>query len=334
MRVLIVRCGALGDLVYSTSVIDALRYEYGDDIVIDFVTTPSSAKLFDNDSRVNRVFYLKHKKIPIIFSSQKREIISHSKKIPYDILINFEMGEQFKSLIENIKADRKVGWFCEDIKITKTHMVDICKEFYGSVVSDKNLDISYPRLIGSDFEPIRERFDLNDYVVFSPSNSHNKKKRINYRAWPHHRWRELMELVPKNQKIVLVGSPSEAEFFEPLKPYNQNIIDLVGKLSVADLVSVIENSRALVVTDTGTAHIASAVSTPVFCLIGPTPPEQTGPYKTPRNKVEIIRLGLECSPCYKTDTMKNCSDNICMKNISAQMVMDRLEENNIIQEGI
>lgn len=45
-RALIIRCGALGDLVYATAVIDALRAQYGSDILIDFITTPGTGKLF------------------------------------------------------------------------------------------------------------------------------------------------------------------------------------------------------------------------------------------------------------------------------------------------
>jgi len=55
-KILIIRCGALGDLVYATSVIDALKYEYGEDTIIDFVSTPGSGTLFDLDYRINKVF--------------------------------------------------------------------------------------------------------------------------------------------------------------------------------------------------------------------------------------------------------------------------------------
>jgi ADP-heptose:LPS heptosyltransferase len=331
MRVLIVRCGALGDLVYSTSVIDALRLEYGKDIKIDVVTTPASAKLFDFDDRINKVFLLKHKKVHIIFSSQKKAVIKESKKEPYDLLINFEMGKQFRSLVEKIKAKRKAGWFCENITITKTHMVEICKEFYSSVVSSENIDKAYPRLLGEDFGNIKLKFHLpDDYIVFSPSNSHNKKKGINYRAWPHSHWKELLNMMPKNMHIVMIGAKGEEAFFEPIKPYGENVIDLVGKISIPQMVSVVANAKALVVTDTGTAHIASAVNTPVFCLIGPTPAEQTGPYKTPYNKVFILKSDMECSPCYKTRVMEECNDNLCMKNILPVNVFDRLKSANIV----
>lgn len=325
MRILVIRCGALGDLVYATSVIDALRCEYGNDIQIDFVCTPVSAKLFEYDDRVKNIYLLKHKKIPIIFSTQKKAIIKSSKKEPYDLLINFEMGNQFRSLVEKIVANKKAGWFCEDIKITKTHMVEICKEFYSSVVSIENLENSYPRLYGEDFETLNKKLDLpKKYIIISPSNSHNKKKGLNYRAWPHSNWKELLDLLPQDLSIVVIGAKGEEHFVEPLKPYSTNVIDLVGKITIPQMISVVENAKALIVTDTGTAHIASAVNTPVFCLIGPTPAEQTGPYKTPFNEVHIITAKLECSPCYKTKVMKNCKDNICMKNITPQMVKETL----------
>lgn len=324
-RVLVIRCGALGDLVYSTSVISALRYEYGNDISVDFVTTPSTSKLFAEDKRVNQIFFLKHKKIPIFLSRQKKDIIGYSKKHEYDLLINFEMGKQFKSLVEKIVAKKKVGWFSENITITKTHMVEICKEFYSNAVSSENLEKAYPKLCGTDFEVVQKNLDLpGKYIIFSPSNSHNKKKSLNYRAWPHKNWKELMNLIPSNMPIVMIGAKDEENFFEPLKPYGNNVIDLVGKINIPTLISVIENAQALVVTDTGTAHIASAVNTPVFCLIGPTPAEQTGPYKTPENKVEIISVNLPCSPCYKTEVMKNCKHNLCMEQITAQTVINRL----------
>lgn len=324
-KILIIRCGALGDLVYSTSVLDALRLEYGEDIKIDFVSTPSSSKLFEYDKRVNKVFFLKHKKIPIFFSSQKKAIINESKKEPYDILINFEMGKQFKSLVKNIVAKKKVGWFSENINITKIHMVEICKEFYTSIVSKENLENSFPRLIGENFEKIQEKLSLPDeYIIISPSNSHNKKKGINYRAWTHENWKKFLTLVPKEIKIVVIGATGEEHFFEPLKPYDLNVIDLVGKITIPQMVTIIEKAKALVVTDTGTAHIASAMNTPVFCLIGPTPAIQTGPYKTPFNEITIISAEVECSPCYKTNVMKACKDNLCMKNISAELVLEKL----------
>ena len=327
MRVLVVRCGALGDLVYATSVIDALKYEFGEDCIIDFVTTPGSGTLFKNDYRVNKVFPLKHKKIPIIFSKEKKEIIKASKENPYDILINFEYGKQFKSLLENIQAKKKIGPQLSKFKIPKhiTHMVDIIKYIFKDLVLNEVFEKSFPRLIGEDKEKVKAKFNLpDDFLIISPSNSHQKRNRINYRAWENNSWKELIDITSKKIPVVIIGGKGEEVFFEKLKPYPSNVIDLVGKTSVSELVSIIDLAKALITTDTGTAHIASAVNTEVFALIGPTPANVTGPYKTPNNKVHIISVNLPCSPCYKTEVMKNCKDNICMKQITVDMVLEKL----------
>lgn len=331
-RVLVLRCGALGDLVYATSVIDALRAEYGEGVVIDFITTPGTAKLFENDPRINHIFHLKHKKLPIWLSPQKRSIIRASQKNPYDLFINFEMGKQFRTLCNAIRARHKSGWFFEQPVFGENdHMVDICKSFYAPVVTQGVLQQAAPRIIGKKFPEVQAKLKLPErYIVLSPSNSHNKKSRLNYRAWPQGHWKRLISLLPSDLNLVIVGGKGEEPFFEAIRPYPPNVIDLVGQTSVAEMISIIGHARALVVTDTGTAHIASAMNTPVFCLIGPTPAHMTGPYRSATNEVHILSLGLDCSPCYKTQTMKECTDNVCMKDLSPETVLSALKSANIL----
>lgn len=332
-RVIIIRCGALGDLVYATSVIDALKMEYGEDTLIDFVSTPGSGTLFNNDPRVNKVFPLKHKKIPIIFSSQKKEIIKASKQNPYDILINFEFGKQFKSLITNIVATKKVGALLENVNIPSdiVHMVDITKFLFKSIVSEEVYNKSFPKVVGSSLGDMTKKYNLPEkYIIISPSNSHQKSNRINYRAWENEKWIQLIKKLSKEIAIVIVGNKNEDEFFEKLKPYPKNTIDLVAKTPLSELIGVIEGASALIATDTGTAHLASAVNTEVFALIGPTPADVTGPYESPNNKIHIISSNQECSPCYKTQVMKNCKENVCMKEISVEMVYSAVKSANLL----
>jgi len=327
MRFLVIRCGALGDLVYATSIIEAIKKEYGDNSIINFVCTPGSGKLFEKDSRVNRVFPLKHKKIPLWLSSQKKEVVNSSKKEPYDYVINFEYGKQFQDLFKAVKAKNKIDIKDIHIPTDKKHQVEKIKCVYKDIVSKDVYESSYPKVVGVDKDIVKEKFSLSDnYFVISPSNSHQKRSILNYRAWVDEKWKELVEKLSKDIEVVLIGGKGEESFFEKLKPYPKNVKDLVGKTSVSELIGVIDGAKGLVSTDTGTAHIASAVNTEVFTLIGPTPAYETGPYKTPFNKVHIISLDLECSPCYKTEVMKKCKDNICMKNITVDMVYSKIKE--------
>ncbi|QKF72657.1 glycosyltransferase, family 9 [Aliarcobacter faecis] len=328
-KILIIRCGALGDLVYSTSVIEALRFEYGEDIIIDYLSTPGSSKLFESDKRINKVFHLKHKKIPIFFSSQKKAIINYSKKEPYDILINFEMGKPFQSLVKKIVANKKVGWFNENIDIPfELNRGEQQKYFYKSIVSTYNLERSYPKVSILDFKDIQGKFNLEDeYIVIAPSNSHVNRRGINYRAWENSYWIELINYLSKKILIVVLGAKSEDNFFNLLKPYPKNVVDLVGKTNISELNTVIKYAKIVICTDSAVGHISAATNTPVIVLMGPNNTITDSPYSTPYNKVYPISLKLDCSPCYKTEIMKKCKDNICMKNISPKMVINKILSN-------
>jgi len=104
----------------------------------------------------------------------------------------------------------------------------------------------------------------------------------------------------------------------------ENIISLVGKTNFPELISLIDAANSLVVTDTGTAHIAAAVDTQVYALIGPTNFKRTGPYKTETNKVTILSSHAECSPCYHTEKMHSCRDNKCMIEIKPEDVFKNI----------
>lgn len=327
-KILIIRCGALGDLVYSTSVIDALIFEYGDNVQIDFVSTPFASKLFELDNRVDKIFPLKHKKIPIFFSPQKKAIINHSKKEPYDILINFEMGKQFKALVENIVADKKVGWFCEDINVPNSlNRGEQQKYFFSSVVSKDNLKKSYPKVATLKFSEIQTKFSLdNKYIVIAPSNSHVNRRGLNYRAWENEYWLELITFLSEKVQVIIVGAKGEEHFFKLLQPYPKNVVDLVAKNNIIELSTIIENAMGTICTDSAVGHISAAVNTPVFILMGPNDTIVDSPYTTPYNQVYPISLKLNCSPCYKTEVMKACKDNICMKNIKPIDILTKLNQ--------
>lgn len=326
--VLILRSGALGDLVYSTAVMDALTMQYGEDIKIDWICTPGAAPLLQKDPRVHQVFLLKNRKLPLWVSPEKRKIVSYSKRAPYDLLINLETGKIFFSLMHAIQATHKVGQpYTQPQKDPEAiHMVDIIKDIYAEIIEADVLRKSHPKLFGASREEVEARYGLpKHYIVLNPSNSHNNSHRINYRSWPQAHWRKLITMLSERATLVITANKGEDAFFESIRPFPAKVIDLVGKTPLIDLIGVIDSADALVSTDTGPAHIASAVDTPVYTLIGPTPHELTGPYPHSDNEVHIIRTGIECSPCYNTPTMFACEDNRCMKEITPERVVDELE---------
>jgi ADP-heptose:LPS heptosyltransferase len=87
---------------------------------------------------------------------------------------------------------------------------------------------------------------------------------------------------------------------------------------------VVEKLDALVSVDSGPAHLAAAMGTPLLVLWGPAILEQVRPLSS-RSPVTILRHAPACAPCYETPLMKTCRRNICMESIAPREVLAGVE---------
>jgi len=88
---------------------------------------------------------------------------------------------------------------------------------------------------------------------------------------------KLLEHYP-NLTITLTGSQSESFLAERFVKKIPGAINLTGKTTVQDLLQHIGNCDLFISHDCGVLHIASATSTPIIALFGPTSSVRTGPY--------------------------------------------------------
>ncbi|WP_413700210.1 glycosyltransferase family 9 protein [Psychromonas sp. KJ10-10] len=337
MKILIVRLGALGDTVFASVAISTIQQNLPEDTQIDWLGSPITHSLFKHDPRINNVYSIKFKKLPTLLNADKKQIISISKKAPYDLIINLENDAKFFSIVKQIHAKYKVGApFTKGPDDSKQHAVESMLEVtkVGLAKLTKNNKSNYypTTLVGSDYKALQNKFNLPErYIVLHPGNSHvGRAGSINYRAWPITHWQSLAtslcEKYHKTHSIILVGCPNEQAFIEQLEKDidAKNILNLGGKTSVNELITLIEQAELLISTDTGPSHIASAVKTPVLAMLGPNDYRKTGPYSHADNQVEIISLGLECSPCLPDGSIKNCRSNICMINLKPEIVLNKV----------
>jgi ADP-heptose:LPS heptosyltransferase len=329
-RILVIRAGQLGDTVCASSIIEPLRHRYGASVCIDWVAKAGIGRVFSRDPRIHKIFELNSRRAPLFLNKGKREVVLESWRQSYDLIVNLELASIFNTMVRLSKAKRKIGMpyrlFEEP---PQTHAVENLHLIYNSFLDQESLLLAEPKLIGSAEDEVRERHALaNHYIVLVPSNSHHHlPPEKNYRNWPVEHWKQLISLLSQQgRQVVIVGGKSELGFFEHLKPYPQNVLDLVGKTDFPDLIGVLTAADAVVSTDTGPAHMAGAVNTPVFMLIGPTNAKRTAPYKTPHNAVQILSANLACSPCYHSERFTQCPKNQCMYDIQPAQVLESIND--------
>lgn len=323
-RILIIRCGLLGDTIDSTAIVEPLVEHYGNELVIEWVTKYHLKNLFKYDSRINPL-NVRFTNLPLFLNFDKLKILLKSYLMPYDAVINLEMGTKFDSLVRLLKADIKIGRPIDNIDVQYKdehrvrHQFRILKSYYKGLKTDD----AFPYLIGSDIN-VEKKFDIkNNYIVLCPTNSHFKKKNYRgYRAWPIINWISLIEKIiyETDFDIVITGSDNEKDFINQIKINSKRIHNLCGKTDIPDLFEVMKKSECVVANDSGAAHVAGVSCKKVISLHGPTPFSETGPYGNSRNQIIEANIKLKCSPCYNTDAIRKCKQNRCMIDLSPEVV--------------
>ena len=112
------------------------------------------------------------------------------------------------------------------------------------------------------------------------------------RAYPDHQWADVVgQLTGQGLSVVVTGSAAERPLTAAVA--GTTGVDLGGRLDVAQLAAVIAAADAIAVGNTGPAHLAAAVGTPVVSLFSPVVPLVRWAPHTPARTV----LGDQTAPC-------------------------------------
>jgi ADP-heptose:LPS heptosyltransferase len=140
--------------------------------------------------------------------------------------------------------------------------------------------------------PVERDLDLPPaYVVVHPGVT------APARAYPPQQWRDVVTaLSAAGRQVVVTGASSETDLTAFVAGGAGEALDLGGALDLPTLAVVLQRADAVVVANTGPAHLAAAVGTPVVSLFAPVVPAvRWAPYGVP-----AIVLGDQFAPCQGT----------------------------------
>ncbi|OAA23353.1 ADP-heptose:LPS heptosyltransferase [Frankia sp. EI5c] len=157
----------------------------------------------------------------------------------------------------------------------------------------------YPRPAGDDGRlavrgPLPDPTPLTGggrYVVLHPGTS------VPARGWPARRFAELAgALATRGLSVVVTGGPDEVSLTATVRAAGVRVRDLGGRTDLPTLAGVLAGAAAVVVANTGPAHLAAAVGAPVVSLFAPTvPAERWAPYTARRILLGDQTIG--CAGC-------------------------------------
>ncbi|UZX01662.1 glycosyltransferase family 9 protein [Arthrobacter sp. CDRTa11] len=127
------------------------------------------------------------------------------------------------------------------------------------------------------------------YVVVHPGAA------VPARAWPPFHHAAAVELLEgAGHRVVVTGGPGDTSLTATVA--GPSALDLGGRTDLRTLAGVLAGAEAVVIGNTGPAHLAAAVGTPVACLFSPVVPAvRWAPYGVP-----LELLGDQSAPCRLT----------------------------------
>jgi ADP-heptose:LPS heptosyltransferase len=290
LKVLVVRFSSLGDVILASSVLTPL---FEKDVQVDFLTFKPFDRLFINDHRIRKVISVEKRQL-----RKLKDIKDLSKNLKeYDYLI--DLHSNLRSFLTGFFTEAPVIRYRKNsIKrrlITNPFLKNFINggfnvvEAYCKTLEKIGIQVKKPRpeIILTEEEIKNSKKYLPENFVVIGAGARYKNK-----AYPY--FPEVSGyFLDSGIDVVLVGSEKDKELDR--KKFPEKVIDLRGKLSIRESLSVIKNAVLTISNDSAVAHMSRAVKTPVIIIYGATHP-YFGFYPF-EDEGDYIIKNLRCQPC-------------------------------------
>ena len=118
-------------------------------------------------------------------------------------------------------------------------------------------------------------------------------------------------------QVWLFGSQKDQTVTAELNAHTQDrCTDLAGRTSLAEAIDLMSLADFVVSNDSGLMHVAASLQRPLVALYGSSDPGFTPPLN---KQAHVLRLGLECSPCFKRECPLGHMD--CLNKLAPEKVI-------------
>ena len=329
-RILVINVNWLGDVIFSTPALRALRQD-SPDAYIACLVVAHCEDVLKNNPRINDIIvydeygkhrslwakvkfirYLRKKRfdeVYVLHPSLRRAMIGFLAGIPRRIGYSTKNRECL--LTEVIPAPdvpmHKIDYFLNII--TACGIKDQgreCEFFVDGADEKKAVDLMREAGIG----------EKKSFVLLNPGGNWDMKR------WPAANFSRLADMIQEQTaaKVVIGGAKKDIHLAEEIAAgMKTSSVLLTGKTTLQQLAAVMKRAGCVVSADSGPMHISAAVGANTIALFGPTAPEYSGPVG--KGKVVILRKDVGCAvPCY----VEECKDRRCMNAVTPEAVFDNV----------
>jgi predicted lipopolysaccharide heptosyltransferase III len=349
VRVLIVRLRLIGDVVFTTPVIRALRRAYPT-AHLAYLIEPAAAPVVAHNPDLNEVIAAPRSR----GWARLRDDLQLGRRLRrerYDVVLDLHSGPRASWLTRLSGAPRRIGFEVQARRWVYTDLVARPRELRPRHSVENQWDILAPLL--PDLPPPSPAHDPVT-MVHAPAADTSVEEWMQreglgaghelvvvhvsagnaFRRWPLTSFAELalrLTAGRPNRRIILTSGPSEAAAAAEVvravrerRPESPDAVRTCGDMSLDELHALVGRACLYIGGDSGPLHVASTTATPIVGLYGPTLPVRSAPWRDPRAYSAAVDVGaLPCRPCEQRICVPG--DFRCLTRITVDAVVAAAE---------
>ncbi|HTM02973.1 MAG TPA: glycosyltransferase family 9 protein [Vicinamibacterales bacterium] len=347
MNILLVRLRLIGDVVFTTPVIRALRRHYPD-ARLTYVVEPSAAPILHGNPNLTDIIVIPRRR-GLGRLADDLAIGRDLRRRHFDLAIDLHGGPRAAWLTWASGAPRRIGYVTAGRSWMYTDRVERAPDLGPRHAVENQWDLLTPLGIeapapGRDAvamapdaaaaRRVDERLRLAGITSDHPLVIIHVSAGNPFRRWPEAHFVSLIAaLVQRDpgRRIVITSGPSDAaaaarvvtEARRALGPLASALPE-TGEFDLVQLRALICRAAVYIGGDSGPAHIAATTETPIVALLGPTLAERSRPWRDDRWLSVTVDAGsLPCRPC----NQRRCApgDFRCLTGITPSQVAAAVE---------
>lgn len=338
-RILIVNVNWLGDVLFSTPAIRAVRKRYPEAYIACMVV-PRCREILELNPHLDELIIYDEKKEYKGLGGKLR-LIAALKARRFDTVFLFHRSLTRTLMVALSGIKERVGIYNpkRGFLLTKkvepqepgTHKVE---QFLNIVkakdvpASGRGMELFISRqdeAFARDYLRLQDIEEGKPVIVLNPGGNWDLKR------WPAVNFARLGDKLAEllGAQILITGAEKDMELGNAIAGIMKHKPSLAcGRTTLKQLAAVLKRADLVISNDSGPMHVAVSQGAKTIALFGPTDPRATGPYGG--SKYVVIQKASGKSgckiPCYNL----SCEDNACMKAITVE---DVIREARVLLKG-
>lgn len=334
MRILIVRLGAIGDVVHTLPALAALRRAAPGAHLAWAVEQGGAAELLRSNPLIDDLIELdlrgwRKNLINSRTLASIREAIANLRGVGFDLALDFQGLLKSAMIPWLARVPRRIGFArgvlrepASGLLLTEQiaaddddHVIKKNLQLVAALGCDVTGRYEFPIALSVEDEAFaEERFDRFDgsFVILNPGGGWPTK------LWGAEGFAAIADRLWDSDRIgsVVTYGPGEEGLARSVVTQSRTGAAVLLDSTLKQFFALARRAKLFLGGDTGPMHLAAAAGTPIIAIFGPTSSRRNGPFAN--TDVIIERLDLDCrTDCYR----RRCSHTSCMK-IPVEMVWE------------